>query len=468
MSQPPWMAYAWAGLGQRESSGAATNPRIADYFRRVGQPSTTSDETAWCAAYVGAALEASGVASTRSLLARSYLNWGAAVDAPSSGAIAVLSRTDNPAQGHVGFLIGETASHVILLGGNQSNAVTVAAFDRSRVLGFRMPKSAHATTIDQQPSPSPSEFDRALSHVLEFEGGWSDDPFDPGGPTHRGITLADFARERRTSVTASNFAELKVALRRISDDEVRRIYLERYWRPSRAEELPAQLAFFHFDAAVNQGVAGAARMLQDALDVTIDGEIGPVTMAAAHSTDVGQSIRTYAEIRRRRYRALAHFWRFGRGWLRRVDAAVAAALTLPSPPETSPPSTSPSQGSKPMTDRADDIPISTIPSTPPPNCQKSAGDQTSSRDSEVSARPAKWWGESITIWGALITAVSTVAPAIFALAGIDLPADLIQKLGRDAVIAVQALGGLVGTVMTIFGRLRAFQGLERRIVRVRL
>ena len=81
------------------------------------------------------------------------------------------------------------------------------------------------------------------------------------------------------------------------------------------------------------------------------------------------------------------------------------------------------------------------------------------------ARPTpgpKWWGESMTIWGTILTAVSTVAPAVLAVLGIDLPADLIQKLGHDAVLAAQALGGLIGTVLTVAGRLRADQRLATR------
>lgn len=80
----------------------------------------------------------------------------------------------------------------------------------------------------------------------------------------------------------------------------------------------------------------------------------------------------------------------------------------------------------------------------------------------------KWWGESLTIWGALLTAVSTVAPAICAAFGIDISADLIMRLGRDAVTVAQAIAGLAGTVMTVLGRIRATAPLERRAVSIHL
>ena len=122
MQQPRWLATAWAELGQREVAGAADNARIRAFFKDVGHPPSLHDEVAWCAAFAGACLERAGHASTRSLMARSYLRWGAALDEGRFGAVAVLSRGSDPAAGHVGFLLGETDAHVVLLGGNQGDA----------------------------------------------------------------------------------------------------------------------------------------------------------------------------------------------------------------------------------------------------------------------------------------------------------------------------------------------------------
>jgi uncharacterized protein (TIGR02594 family) len=432
------MAVAWAELGQSEVSGARANPRIVEYFKQVGHRAVTDDETAWCAAFVGACLERAGFASTRSLMARSYLDWGEPTSEPPAGGIAVLSRGANTSLGHVGFLVGMTDTAIYLLGGNQSNAVSVARFDRSRLLCMRMP-SARAT---QSATADSEAFEGALSHVLTLEGGWSDDPFDPGGPTNKGITLADYARERRVAVTAENFAALKAELRAIPDRVVRDIYLTRYWRPARCPDLPPPLALMHFDAAVNQGVSGAARMLQQALGVDIDGEVGPITLAAARSRSLHASIVTYADIRRRRYRSLAHFWRFGRGWLRRVDATLTRSLA-------SLPQSNPTQETKPMPD-----PQANFPNGIPTGASEVPG--------------SKWWGQSLTIWGALLTALSTVLPLLGPILGINLTVDLVEKLGQDIVLLVQAAGGLIGTIMTILGRMRATTLLERRPVKLKL
>src|SRR5262245_44970685 len=158
-------------------------------------------------------------------------------------------------------------------------------------------------------------FSLALAHVLAMEGGYTEDPYDAGGPTNFGITLADFARDKGVAVTAENFPHLREELKVLPPATAAGIYRNRYWEPARCPELPPPLAFFHFDAAVNQGVGAAARMLQEALGVLVDGLVGPVTLAKAAAEPAAAALARYAEIRRRHYRSLATFWRFANGWL---------------------------------------------------------------------------------------------------------------------------------------------------------
>lgn len=80
----------------------------------------------------------------------------------------------------------------------------------------------------------------------------------------------------------------------------------------------------------------------------------------------------------------------------------------------------------------------------------------------------KWWGQSITIWGAMITALSTVLPAIGPAFGVDITGDLVREAGEGIVLTVQAVGGLIGTLMTIYGRMRASTGLTQRSVQMKL
>ncbi len=449
MTQPPWMALAWADLGLHEIPGRANNARITDYFARIGHRAVQDDETAWCAAFVGACLERSNLVSTRSLAARSYLTWGRASE-PEPGCITILSRGDDPALGHVGFLVGLTTDKIVLLGGNQSDSVSVAAFDRSRLLACRLPSAQPMPLPATAPALMPDQTDafrRALAKVLEFEGGWTDDPFDAGGPTNKGITLGVYARERGIRLDATTLPELKAGLRDIPSAMVARIYLERYWRPSHAADLPAGLAFLHFDTAVNQGLGTAARLLQEALGVDVDGEIGPLTLSAAHVKPAEIALSRYADLRRRRYRGLAQFWRFGRGWLRRVDGALEWARA----------------------DAAHSARIISHPQSPQETKPMTKNDGTNEGfPGAIATAPVKWWGQSMTLWGTLLTGLSTVAPAIFFAFGIDVSADLIEQAGRDLMACAQAAGGLIGTILTIAGRVRSTTRLERVSLNVRL
>ena len=93
---------------------------------------------------------------------------------------------------------------------------------------------------------------------------------------------------------------------------------------------------------------------------------------------------------------------------------------------------------------------------------------TETKDTTTAAPSAKWWGESLTIWGALITASATVIPALGPLIGLDITGEMVRQLGGQAVQVVQALGGLAGTIMTLYGRMRATARLERRPVTLTL
>lgn len=80
----------------------------------------------------------------------------------------------------------------------------------------------------------------------------------------------------------------------------------------------------------------------------------------------------------------------------------------------------------------------------------------------------KWWASSLTVWGAVITGVATVLPTVAPLAGVDISRDLALQLGDDAMRVVQGVSGVAGLLLTIYGRVRAAQPLERRIISLRL
>jgi hypothetical protein len=77
---------------------------------------------------------------------------------------------------------------------------------------------------------------------------------------------------------------------------------------------------------------------------------------------------------------------------------------------------------------------------------------------------AKWWGNSMTIQGIIITTLSTVLPVLGPVLGLNITAELVHQLGDNVVTFAQAAGGLIGTIMAIYGRLRTSTPLERRQV----
>ena len=233
---------------------------------------------------------------------------------------------------------------------------------------------------------------------------------------------------------------------------VRRIYHERYWLPASCPEMPPALAFFHFDCAVNQGVTGAARLLQEAVGAVIDGEIGPETLDKAAARPMDETLTLYADARRRHYRSLSTFWRFGRGWLARVDRTLLAAIALAA--ATARP------GNQERADRG--TPTADVQQVPQQPKEITPMSDTTQAPMTPQLPDSKWWGQSMTIWGVIITALSTVLPAVGPLIGLDITAELVRQLGDQIVAVVQALGGLIGTILAIWGRARATAPLERR------
>jgi uncharacterized protein (TIGR02594 family) len=134
---PKHFKIALAYLGTKEIYGREHNNVVVNFFKRV-VGKAYSDETAWCAAFVGSCLVESGLASTKALNARSYTHWGEIVKKPRRGDVLVFWRESPKSwKGHVGFYYGETEKDYIVLGGNQNNAVSLKKYPKSRLLGIR-------------------------------------------------------------------------------------------------------------------------------------------------------------------------------------------------------------------------------------------------------------------------------------------------------------------------------------------
>jgi len=125
--------------------------------------------------------------------------------------------------------------------------------------------------------------DSAYTFVLREEGGFVDNPNDPGGRTNFGVTQNVYDASRKKDV------------KNITPPEVKKIYAE-FWLRARADliaDYSPELATVHFDAAINSGPAQAAKFLQRAIGVIADGHIGPQTLALMKSQSPRDVIRLY-------------------------------------------------------------------------------------------------------------------------------------------------------------------------------
>lgn len=161
-------------------------------------------------------------------------------------------------------------------------------------------------------------FEFALALVLKHEGGHVNDKRDPGGETNLGISdrrdgridgMADVDGDGLPDVRIANLTAVQAAV----------IYRRDYWDACKCDQLPAPLAVFLFDTAVNCGNRAAVRMLQRALGVKDDGVIGPVTIAMCKAADAQKAAVRFADARMNHYRSLPTFGVYGKGWTRRVQ-----------------------------------------------------------------------------------------------------------------------------------------------------
>ena len=137
--EPQWVARARQYLGVAEIPGRATAPVIRRWLLDL-KAWWADDETAWCGVAVAAWMREAGIELPKHWYrARAWLDWGYPLSKPIVGCVVVYERGGG---GHVGLVVGEDASgRLMTLGGNQGNRVSIAPFDRARVLGYRWPTS---------------------------------------------------------------------------------------------------------------------------------------------------------------------------------------------------------------------------------------------------------------------------------------------------------------------------------------
>lgn len=162
----------------------------------------------------------------------------------------------------------------------------------------------------------------AILRVLAHEGGYTNHPADPGGPTNWGITIYDARRYWKRGVRA---ADVRAMPREIA----LAIYKTKYWDVLRGDDLPAGIDYVVFDYGVNSGVGRAAKVLRRALAIRDGGDgVTDDVIAAARRADSKNLIQAICAERLAFLRSLKTWAVFGAGWGRRVVNVRAAALAM--------------------------------------------------------------------------------------------------------------------------------------------
>ena len=152
------------------------------------------------------------------------------------------------------------------------------------------------------------KFDEIIEVVLHHEGGYVNDPKDPGGETNFGI-----AKRSHPDVDIKN----------LTKDEAKQIYYQDYWMKNRVPQVPDNLKHIYFDMCVNQGRSRAVKILQRAANakganLKVDGGLGPKTRASLENVELQRvrayRIKYYADLVTRK----PDLEKFYYGWFRRA------------------------------------------------------------------------------------------------------------------------------------------------------
>ncbi len=157
-------------------------------------------------------------------------------------------------------------------------------------------------------TPFKMDFDDFILHTITFEGGYVNDPVDPGGETNYGISKRAYPTEDIASLTI---------------EDAIGIYRQDYWEKPRIADLSETISFAVFDTAVNMGPRKAIKLLQKSLRIKEDGMIGPVTIEASKKADVKKYTTLRLEEYQRIVRSNPRMQKFYYGWAmrsRRVES----------------------------------------------------------------------------------------------------------------------------------------------------
>jgi hypothetical protein len=164
-----------------------------------------------------------------------------------------------------------------------------------------------------------NNFQKCLELVLKSEGGWVNNPKDPGGETNLGVTKKVWQEWVGHEVKT---------MQGLTPADVAPMYQAKYWMACYANQLPTGVDYMAFDAAVNMGAGRSVKLLQECLGCVPDGTIGPRTMQLIDGKDPKDVVEAFSQRKIGFYESLPTFPTFGKGWLKRVEDVKQNALKM--------------------------------------------------------------------------------------------------------------------------------------------
>ena len=136
-----------------------------------------------------------------------------------------------------------------------------------------------------------ANFDEAIKIILKHEGGWVNNPSDPGGETNMGITKRDYPH---------------LDIKNLTVEQAKEIYKSDYWDKVKGDKIIDQhTALQVFDMCVNSGYSRATKIAQTILNIVVDGSFGPQTLKHINNADTDLFLVNYKLERVKFYTRLA-------------------------------------------------------------------------------------------------------------------------------------------------------------------
>jgi len=164
-------------------------------------------------------------------------------------------------------------------------------------------------------------WETAFQMVLNHEGGFVNNPKDPGGMTNLGVTKKVWEEFVGREVDERE-------MRALTPDAVKPLYKKNYWDKIKGDQLPSGVDYAAYDLAVNSGVGRAAKYLQQIAGVPADGLIGPQSIEAINACPAEEVVDALCDMRLDFLQRLPTWNTFGKGWERRVVEVKQKASTM--------------------------------------------------------------------------------------------------------------------------------------------